>query len=121
MLYQKMLQPPIWLGLSCSLFALPRALGTTLINSTLNSTLNDKLDSPSDIAVCVNNTQHPTWGVELDQFDYSTCKHAVGIIASRLGTNLYSSFDFYSRQVYPSGPGGTWYEAWPLAQGASAG
>ena len=121
MLCQKMLQLPFWLALSFSLFALSRALGTILINSTLNVTLSDQLVRPSDITVCVNNTQHPTWGIELDQFDYRICQDTVRLITSRLGGDLYTSYDFYSRQIYPSGPGTSEHSAWPLAQGAGSG
>lgn len=119
MLCPDLLQLSLLLGLSYSLSALPRTLGAILINSTLDTISGDSLDKPSP--VCVNNTQHPTWGLTLEAFDFSTCQHTIELIASRLGGNIYKSYDFYSRQVFPSGPGFVGYEAWPLPQGAGAG
>ncbi len=118
MLYTNMLALSL-LQLSYFLIAPLAALGAVLVNTTLNATPSDELDTPSP--VCVENTQHPTWGVSLDQFDVSLCQHAVELITSKLAGDLYMSYDFYSRQVYPSGPGPPGHLAWPLAQGAGAG
>ena len=118
MFYPDMLQL-FMLGLSFSVFVLPRTLGAILINSTLDVAPSDMFDKPSP--VCVNNTQHPTWGVSLEKFDFNYCRQAIQLVASRLDGNVYTSYDFYSRQVHPSGPGPVGYEAWPLAQGAGAG
>ena len=109
------------LQLSLSFAVLPGALGAILLDSTFNASLSDNLDKPPDVTVCVNNTKHPTWGPTLDEFDFNTCQNAVGLIASKLEGKVYNSYDFYSRQVYPSGPGAAGYETWPLAQGAGVG
>lgn len=114
MLHPNMLQLSFWLGLYYSLLALPPTLDAILINSTLNAVPSGNLDRPSP--VCVKNTQHPTWGMTLEQFDFSTCRHAFELIASRLGDSIYTSFDFYSRLAFPTG-----HDGWPLAQGAGAG
>lgn len=107
------------LGFAYSLIALPSSLGVFLINPTFNATSSDELDKPSP--VCVNNAVHPTWGLTLEQFDFTNCRTAIDFFASKLEGNVYISHDFYSRQVYPSGPGAVGHEAWPLAQGAGAG
>lgn len=119
MLCPKLLQLSLLLALSYSLSALPRTLGSMVINSTLDTISGDSLDKPSP--VCVNNTQHPTWGLTLEAFNFSTCQQTIELIASKLDGRIYNSYDFYSRQVFPSGRGSVGYEAWPLPQGAGAG
>ena len=95
------------------------ALGAILINTTLNVAPSDDLDKSSP--VCVNNTKHSTWGLTLEEFNVSVCQQTVELINSKLAGDLYMSYDFYSRQVYPSGPGSAGHLTWPLAQGAGAG
>ena len=109
------------LGLYYSLFAMPQTISAILINSTLNAAPSDPLDNVLPVAVCVNNTQHPMWGVSLELFDFSECRRALAHITAKLEGNYYTSYDFYSRRVYPSGPGPIRGEAWPLAQGAGSG
>ena len=117
-----MLQLSFWLGFLYSSFALPGTRGAILVNSSLNATPGDGLDLSPDATVCVNNAQHPTWvSPTLDRFDLDTCQTAVDLFMSKVEGKLYNSYDFYSRQVYPSGPVVIGYEAWPLAQGASSG
>lgn len=108
-----MLQMYLLLGLFYS-FALPLALGAILINPTLAVNPNGSLNETSP--VCVNNTQVSTWGLTLEGFDFSDCQHALELMASRLDGDMYTSYDFYSRQVFAAG-----HEGWPLAQGAGAG
>ena len=119
MLYFNMLQL-FWLIFSYSFLVLPETLGA-VIDVTPNATLNDRLDGPTYAAKCVNNTEHPTWGLELDNFDFHGCQRAVGLLAPRLKDSLYTSYDFFSRQAYPHGPSPTGYEAWALGIGAGAG
>ena len=122
MLYPNMLQLSFWLGVLYSSFALPGTRGAILVNSSLNAPPGDGLDLSPDATVCVNNAQHPTWvSPTLDRFDLDTCQTAVDLFMSKVEGKLYNSYDFYSRQVYPSGPVVIGYEAWPLAQGASSG
>lgn len=117
-----MLQLSFWLGLWYSFVALPGTRGAILVNSPLNATPSNGLDVYPDVTTCVNNAQHPTWtGPAPDQFDFDTCQNAVNLFNSHVEGRLYTSYDFYSRQVYPSGPVVVGYEAWPLAQGASSG
>lgn len=107
------------LGLTCSFFALPRTGGAFFINSTLDVAPSDSLNKPTP--VCVNITEHPDWGPTLDVFDFDICQHAIQLIRPKVEGNIYTSYDFYSRQVYPDGPGPVGYKAWPLAQGAGVG
>ena len=115
-----MLQVLFLLVLFYSLFALSRTRGPIFINSTLDAAPGDELDAPSP-PVCVNNTQHQIWGLALQQFDYSTCRNSLGLMTSRLDGNIYTSYDFFSRRVYPSGTFPPGDEGWPLAQGAGSG
>ena len=119
MLYLNMLKL-FWLIVSYSFFVLAGTLGA-VIDVTLNATSSDWLYTPTYAAKCVDNTEHPTWGLDLDEFGFSGCQRAVGLLATRLEDKLYSSYDFFSRQVYPHGPGRTGYEAWALGIGAGAG
>ena len=122
MLYPNMLRMSFWLGFLYSFFALPGTRGVIFVNSSLNATAGDGLDGPPDVTVCVDNAQHPTWrGSAEDQFDLDTCQVAVDLFLSQVGGKLYTSYDFFSRQFYPSGPAAIGYEAWPLPQGASSG
>ena len=122
MFYPNMLQLSFWLGFLYSFFALPGTRGAIFVNSSLKATPSDGLDGPSDVTVCVNNAQHPTWrGSASDRFDLENCQIAVDLFLDQVKDNLYTSYDFFSRQVYPSGPAAIGYEAWPLAQGASSG
>ena len=116
-----MLQWNFWLGLLFLSSELPASLCLTLVNTTLNATPSDRLDRPPDMTVCVNNIQHQTWGGSLEDFHVGNCRRAVELIAEKVKDRTYTSYDFYSRQVYPSGPGTVGYEAWPLPQGASSG
>ena len=117
-----LLQLFLCLGLSYSLSPLPRTRGATLIDPSINATLTNGLDVPPSPAMCINNTVHPNWGLNLDVFDFDVCQEALQIIASKVENKFYISYDFYSRQVYPYGPGtAAGDEAWPLAQGASVG
>ena len=120
------LSPPqlfLWLGLSYSLSLLPQTLGATLNNISLNATATaiDGLDAPPESPVCVNNTLHPNWGLSLEVFDFELCQEGVKIVFEGVEGNLYTTYDFYSRQVYPYGPGTAGNEAWPLAQGSGVG
>ena len=117
----EMLQLSFLLGFFLSFFALPGQIRAIFINSSLNETPSDGFDGAPPGAVCVNNTQHPTWGPTLDRFDSDTCQNSVDLFAAHVKGNYYASYDFYSRQVYPAGFGPIGYEAWPLAQGASSG
>ena len=110
-----------WLGWSYALSLLPQTLGATLNNLSLNATPIDGFDAPPESAVCVNNTLHPNWGLSLDLFDSVLCQEAVKIVFEGVEANLYTTYDFYSRQVYPYGPGSTGNEVWPLAQGSGVG
>ena len=119
MLCPNMLQLSLWLGLSYCFLALPGSMGATLslFNSSLNATSYNGLDRP--LTMCVNNTVHPTWGQTLEEFDLDTCERAFDLFAEKVKGRLYTSYDFYSRQVYPYGPAEI--IAWPLVQGASTG
>ena len=121
MLYLNLLQLSFWFGLFYSSLPLPRTLGASLLDLSLNATPIDGPDRPPDLTVCVDDTHHPTWGLPPDGFDFSTCRQAVELIATRIEDKLYTSYEFYSRQVYPHGPMNPSSDAWPLAQGASAG
>ena len=122
MLYMNMLRLSFWLGYLYTFFALPGTRGAILVNSSLNATPGDGLDGPPDVTVCVDNTQYPTWrGSAEDRFDLDTCQTAVDLFLSQIQGKLYTSYDFYSRQVYPSGLVVIGQETWPLAQGASSG
>ena len=122
MLYPNMLRLSFWLGFLYSFFALPGTRGAILVNSSLNATPGDGLDGPPDLTVCVDNAQYPTWtGPAEDRFDMDTCQTAVDLFLSQVEGKLYTSYDFYSRQVYPSGLVVIGQETWPLAQGASSG
>lgn len=114
MLYPNTLQLSFLLGFSYSFLALPSTLGANTINSTLNAASSGSLDETSP--VCVDITQHSTWGLTLQEFNFAHCQHAVSLITSRLEGDLYTSYDFYSRQAFPAG-----HQGWPLAQGAGAG
>ena len=121
MLYLNMLQLSFWLGLLYSFFALPGTRGAIFVNSSLNANQRDGLDGPPDVTVCVNDAQYPTWrGSAPDRFDIKACQDAVNLVISLVEGKLYLSYDFYSRQVYPSGLAASGFEAWPLAQGASS-
>ena len=122
MLYLNMLRMSFWLGFLYSFFVLPGTRGAILVSSSLNATPGDGLDGPPDVTVCVDNAQYPTWmGPAEDRFDLDTCQIAVDLFLARIEDKLYTSYDFFSRQVYPSGPAAIGYEAWPLPQGASSG
>ena len=122
MLYPNMLQLSCWLGFWYSFFALPGTRGAILVNSSLNATTSDGLDEHADVTVCVNPAQHSAWtDPGEDRFDVNSCQTAIDLFVAKVEGKLYTSYDFYSRQVYPSGPGAVGYEAWPLAQGASSG
>ena len=119
-----MLQPNMLplslLQLSFLLTAPHPTLGATFINSTLNAAPSGSVEAVFPIykpsPVCVDNAQHPTWGLTLEQFDFSLCQRAVELITSRTEGDRYTSYDFFSRQVFPNG-----HEGWPLAQGSGAG
>lgn len=118
-----MLRLCFWLGLSYSLVASAGTIGATLMNSSLNANPSNRLDTPREreAPVCVNSTQHPMWGLDLDEFDFTTCQHAVELLKPSLASFFYKSFDFYSRRVHPSGLGPAVSDAWPLAQGTATG
>ena len=117
-----MLQLFFWLGFWYFFFALPGTRGAILVNSSFNATPDDGLDGLPDVTVCVNNTQHPTWvGSVPDQFNLNTCQKTVNLFLEKVEGNLYTSYDFYSRQAFPSGLVVIGHETWPLAQGASSG
>ena len=123
MLYLNMLQLSFWLGFWYSFFALPGTGSVILVNSSLDATKGDGLDRPPEVTVCVNDAEHPTWrGPASDQFNIETCRSAVNLILSKVEGKLYLVYDFYSHQVYPSGPAAArGFEAWSLSQGASSG
>ena len=122
MLCPSTVQISCFVGFFYSLFATPRTLGAVLINSTLSAAPSAGIDSPSPMEpVCVNNTRHSTWGPTLELFDFGHCQQAVRSIHSRLEGNIYNSYDFYSVQVYPSGPKRAGHDGWPLATGALQG
>lgn len=120
MLRPNMLPLSFLLRLSYLLIAPPPTLGSIVVNSTHNAAQSDSLGAGVPISsptpVCVNAIQHSNWGPTLEEFDYSSCRHAVELITTNLGRDMYKSYDFYSRQLYPAG-----HEGWPLAQGAVAG
>ena len=117
-----MLQLSFWLGFWFTFFALPGTRGAISVNLSLNATPSGGLDAHSDLIMCVDSAQHPSWaGPAQDRFDLEACQQAVNLIFGRVQGKLYNSYDFFSRQVYPSGPAAIGYEAWPLAQGASSG
>ena len=98
----------------------PTTGSVVVVNATtLNVAPNDSLGAVAPISdptpVCVNNIQHPSWGPTLGQFDYNTCREAVELVTKKLESDMYKSFVFYSRQVYPIGR-----EGWPLAQGGGS-
>lgn len=113
-LYPSMLQLSFLLRLSYLVLVLRTTLGLTLINSTLDAAPSGSLDTFSP--VCIDNARYATWGLTLEQFDFSQCQHALELITSNLEGGIYTSWDFYSRQAFPEG-----HEGWPLAQGAGAG
>lgn len=119
--YPNMLRLCFWFGLSYSLVASAGTIGATLINSSLIANPNTRLDSPREreAPVCVDNAQHPKWGVDLDGFAFATCQHAVELLKPSIASFLYNSYDFYSRRVYPAGIGAA--DAWPLVQGTATG
>lgn len=123
MIYPNMLQLCFWFGSSYSLFASAGTIGATLINSSLNANPNNRLDRPQEreAPVCVDNTRHPMWGLTHEEFDFTTCQHSVELLRPEIASFLYHSYDFYSRQVYPSGIGPTLSGAWPLVQGTATG
>ena len=123
MLYLNMLQLSFWLGLWYCFFALPGTGRVILVNSSLDTIQGDGLDRPPEVTVCVNDAEHPTWRSPApDRFDTETCRNAVNLIDSKVEGKLYLVYDFYSRQVYPSGPAAArGFDAWSLAQGASSG
>ena len=100
--------------------ALHPTLGAKSINSTLNAAPSDSVEALFPIykpsPVCVNNTQHPTWGLTLEEFDFSICQHALDLISTKIEGDRYTSYEFFSRQAFPNG-----HVGWPLAQGSGAG
>ena len=108
------------LHLSYSLIAPPPTLGSIVVNSTFSAAPNDSLGAAvhnsNPDPVCVDSVQHSTWGPTLGQIDFSTCRQALELVTNSLDEHKYESWDFYSKQVFPTG-----HDGWPLAQGAIAG
>ena len=109
------LRLPLFLGLCYWSKALPPTLGAVFIDASLNAAPSGSLNA--SLPVCVDNKRHSNWGgLTLDMFGTASCRHAMDLIIAKVESDVYTSYDFYSRLAFPGG-----HEGWPLVQGSGTG
>ena len=114
MLHLNILQLPFFLSLCHWSNALPPTLGAVIIDSSLSAAPSGSLNA--SLPVCVDNKRHSKWGLTLDMFGTASCRHAMNLIIAKVESDVYTSYDFYSRLAFPGG-----HEGWPLVQGSGTG
>ena len=101
----------------------PMVFGATLISTmpTSPSNVPPFMSLPSLAApqpICVNVTEHPTWGSSPGLFAVQDCVDAMNMVMETVRGQSSAIFDFYSQTFIPSHP---LPGSWPLPFGSSKG